>query len=369
MATPIEKNLFEKIVKGTFPFKDEDVAFMYEVYSLAVSSTEDLKEEYILNTTPYINHNEIIFYTIGEFLYSISFRSEEEKAAFIKEEKYLNSMASVILDKYLSLSMFRYKERQLGNPFSPPISSMNLYLNLMLQILQGYQKNDPKTTLVTDLLIKSVSISQCISRLLSDGYETEAFASWRTLHECECTLILLAKYPEVIDVYLKHMTYGMIFRKGHSDTPEEEKFFNQMKEEMKAHELKSKDIKKYIEYGWLYALPDAPSDLKLNFRDGLEKMAGLSMYNQTYDVSSEIIHSTPMLIYSNKNYYYFITLLSLYESFFRLEKVFMELFAKHVPPEYLGHYFAIKNVYYAQLVDIHKRELNNFKVWQKRNQK
>ena len=81
-------------------------------------------------------------------------------------------------------------------------------------------------------------------------------------------------------------------------------------------------------------------------------------------MSSEIIHSTPMLIYSNKEYFYFVTLLSLYESFFRLEKVFMSLFAKNVSKEQMDRYIEMRNVYYSQLVNIHKREIANFKAWQ-----
>ena len=139
-----------------------------------------------------------------------------------------------------------------------------------------------------------------------------------------------------------------------------------MKEEMRLLNLKSKDIKKYIEYGWLYEIPGVKEDpeFKLNFRDGLQRIAGLVAYSSRYEMSSEIIHSTPMLIYSNKEYFYFVTLLSLYESFFRLEKVFLSLFAKQVSEEVMERYRQMRNVYYSQLVNIHKRELNNFKNWQ-----
>ena len=162
------------------------------------------------------------------------------------------------------------------------------------------------------------------------------------------------------------MQYGIVFKKEDLSDEHGNKIFADMKEEMRALDLKSKDIKKYIEYGWLYSVPGVKEDetFKLNFRDGLEKTAGLSAYSSRYEMSSEIIHSTPMLIYSNKEYFFFITLLSLYESFFRLEKVFMSLFAKNVSKEQMDRYLAMRNVYYAQLVNIHKRELNNFKLWQ-----
>ena len=60
-----------------------------------------------------------------------------------------------------------------------------------------------------------------------------------------------------------------------------------------------------------------------------------------------------------------MTLLSLYESFFRLEKVFVSLFAKRVSQEQMDKYMQMRNVYYSQLIIIHKKELDRFKNLQK----
>ena len=171
--------------------------------------------------------------------------------------------------------------------------------------------------------------------------------------------------------YLIHMQYGIVFKSNDQTNEQGNKIFADMKNEMQELGLKSKDIKKYIEYGWLYEIPGVKEDpeFKLNFRDGLEKIAELSMYNDRYELSSETVHVTPMLIYSNKEYFYFITLLSLYESFFRLEKVFVSFFSQRVSPEQMQQYMELRKVYYSQLVNIHKREVANFKAWQNRNKK
>ena len=281
-------------------------------------------------------------------------------------------MASIVADKYISLQKLEHKERQIANAYFPPVSSLSVYINFTLNILQKYEKNDPASTLITDLLTKSLTIAKCALSLLVDGFETEAFSSWRTLHECECTLILLEHYGEpVINRYLRHMKFGIAFKDVMTDKNKQTDIFNSMKEEMKEYDLKSKDIKKYIEYGWLYAIPEvkATPTFKLNFRDGLEKIARLDAYNSRYEMSSEIIHSTPMLIYSNRDYFYFITLLSLYESFFRLERIFVSLFSKRVSPEQMKRYEAMRNVYYSQLVNIHKRESAKFKEFQEKSNK
>ncbi len=349
-----------------------DKDFVFEVYDLAMEAISQLADMAPFETIVNVNSLEIIEYCIGEFLYSIVVRSPEQIDEFVKNENIKASMASIVADKYISLSKLQHKERRIANSYFPPISSLSVYINFTLNILQKYDKNDPASTLITDLLMKSLSIAKCSLSLLVDGFETEAFSSWRTLHECECTLMLLEHFGSpLINRYLKHMQYGIAFKDVMENKDKQTEIFNQMKEEMKQYDLKSKDIKKYIEYGWLYAIPEVEKDpsFKLNFRDGLEKVAGLSLYNSRYEMSSEIIHSTPMLIYSNRDYFYYITLLSLYESFFRLEKIFVSLFSKEVSPEQMKRYEAMRSVYYSQLVNIHKRESANFKVLQEKGKK
>ena len=343
-----------------------DIDYFYEIYEMANEAIQLLKNQNVQIEVKEINQIDLLYYCIGEYFYSVSHLSEEEIKKFNENENFSSSMASVSADKYLSLSIFNHVEKKLANRFLPPASSLNMYINFMLNIVKGYKKNDPQSTLISDLLMKSLTISRCILENLLNGYETEAFSSWRTLHECECTLILLDRYGEpLINNYLKHMNYGFAFNNSIADKEQQDKIFYQMKEEMRARDLKSKDIRKYIEYGWLYPIvPEGDETFKLNFRDGLEKLAGLSSYAKRYEISSEIIHSTPLLIYSNKEYFYFMTLLSLYESFFRLEKVFVSLFSKRVSKEQMAQYLEMQKVYYSQLVIIHKRELETFKKLQ-----
>ena len=363
----LDRPQFDSVISQLTNAKELDSDCIYEIYSVASDAMQNLLDSNILPAFRNVNPVDVIYYCVGEYLYTTHGRTLEEKAKLHHDERYITSIASVVSDKYLSLSMFNHVEKKLANKYIPPVSSLNLYLNFILNILQNYKKNDPKTTLITDLLMKSVSISRCILGLITNGYETEAFSCWRTLHECECTLIILEKYGDpLINRYLIHMQYGIVFKKEDREDEKGNRIFADMKEEMKTLDLKSKDIKKYIEYGWLYDIPGAKEDetFKLNFRDGLEKLAGLSMYSDRYEMSSEIIHSTPMLIYSNKQYFYFVTMLSLYESFFRLEKIFMNLFVKHVSQEQMNQYLKMREVYYSQLVNIHKREINDYKKWQ-----
>ena len=345
-----------------------DVDYIYDVYQMANEAIDLLNVQTPQIEVKQVNQFDLLLYCVGEYHYSVSHLKPEEVESFKKNEDFPSSMASVAADKYLSLTMFNHVEKKLANRYLPPASSLNMYVNFMLNIVKGYKKNDPQSTLISDLLMKSLTISRCILENLLNGYETEAFSSWRTLHECECTLILLDKYGEpLINNYLKHMNYGLAFNNAIKDKAKQDEIFYAMKDEMRGYELKSKDIRKYIEYGWLYQIVEKDDEtFKLNFRDGLEKLAGLAQYAKRYEISSEIIHSTPLLIYSNKEYFYYMTLLSLYESFFRLERVFVSLFSKRVSEEQMKQYSEMRKVYYSQLVVIHKRELEYFKVITKR---
>ena len=371
------KNIWSKeqvtnYLKGIQVNVELDPDYIYDVYEMANEFIGIVDQENVQIEVKEINQFELLLYCVGEYYYSISHLNETELARFKANEEYPSSMASVAADKYLSLSIFNHVEKKLGNRFLPPASSLNIYLNFMLNIVKGYKKNDPQSSLISDLLMKSLTISRCILENLLSGYETEAFSSWRTLHECECTLILLDKYgAPLINKYLRHMNFGLAFNDTIPDKEQQDKIFYEMKEEMRGYGLKSKDIRKYIEYGWLYLIADKDDpNFKLNFRDGLEKLAGLEMYSKRYELSSEIIHSTPLLIYSNKEYFYYMTLLSLYESFFRLEKVFVSLFSNRVSEVQMKQYEEMRKVYYSQLVIIHKREMETFKRFQtNRNQK
>lgn len=369
----LNKEQFKEILSVLNAPEYVNIDYLHEVYENVVNGISDLvNSNDAFSRVRAVDQIEIIEYCIGEYVYSVGPRSIEERKAFEENEEFESSMVNVVADKYLTLSTYKHEEKKMTNRFIPPVSSLALYINFILNILNGYNQNDPKTTLLTDLLKKSSSIAKCTLGLLVDGFETEAFSSWRTLHECECTLILLNMYGDkLIDRYLRHMQFGLAFRDTMKDKDKQTEIFMAMKEEMKQYNLKSKDIKKYIEYGWAYSVPGVLEDetFKLNFRDGIEKVAGLSQYASRYEMSSEIIHGTPMLIYSSKEYFYYVTLLSLYESFFRLEKVFVNIFKTRVSSEVMKRYEDMRNLYYQQLVAIYKREMFVFNKWQEAHKK
>ncbi len=369
----MEKIALELFKKGLEELKVPsfvDATYLYNCYLDALDGIYQLSETGVFKSISNVNHYDLINYLIGEYIYIFGPLSEAKRNEMKQKEDVASQISSVAADKYLTLSFFNYSENKFTNKYLPTISSLNLYLNFMLNILNQYSRNDPNTTLIRDLLVKSISIARSVLSLLVDGFQSQAFSLWRTLHECECTLIILDKYGEVaIKSYLKHMKYGIVFNMNEEPNPKTDEIFKEIKAGMKEHDLKSKDMKKYIEYGWLYAIDDFKQYNFLNFRDGVEKLAGLEQYNKQYSSSSELIHSTPILIYSNSQYFHYVSLLVLYESFFRLEKIFTRHLANKVNEEQTVRYKHMRDVYLSQLMSIHKRELSAFVHWQEERKK
>ena len=364
----LNEQAFEEILNELNTPKDVDKEYLYEIYDAVVDGINMVMSSVTNYKFIPVNHVVIVLYIVNEYLYSVNSLLPEKKKEFIDDENLSSALASVCCDKYLTNEQLNYKSKSFLNRFNPPISTLSLYLNFTLTTIEKIQVKDNVSELIKRMLFKAFSLSKCITELLLGGYETEAFSTWRTLHENESIMTCLMKYGEpMFKEYFKHITYVLAYRR---QLPEDEqnKVFVTIKEEMKSHELKSKDMKKFIEYGYLYVVPDfEEKQLKLNFRDGVEKAAGLETYSKVYEMCSEIAHSSPLLLLSDKTYFMPLTLLNLYESFFRLEKIFESYFRVYSGKEDFASYEKLKSVYMNQLIAIYNDIKERFLKLQTKN--
>jgi len=354
MARLSEEN-FKKLLEAIHAPKDANVDFLYECFCDAMDNSHFLKEENPVLARIPLNPLLLTLYIVNEHYFYLLAHQDKKEKELIKSEEYESLLLSIAVDKYYTNEHFSYKNGNFANRFNPEMSTIALYINFVLGMLSRYKQGDPRETLVVDILNKGFSMSQCIVTLLIGGYETEAFSTWRTLHENECILQCILAYGQpVVDAYLRHLRYAMAFRGGIPSKKETDAVFLEIKEGMRENNLKSKDMKRFIEYGWLSAIGDVKEgkidDFKFNFRDGVERVAGLRQYSKVYEMSSEIAHSSPLLIYSHKGYFYLISAINLYESFFRIEKVFSSLYLRSVNDEEKNRYLAMRKLYYAQLL-------------------
>lgn len=331
---------------------------IFEAYEFAVENAKNLVDSNVFGKNIPLNSIVLLLYIINEYGFYFSINKN-----VVDKDEALSKIVSISLDKYFTNEHLDYKNEQYTTKFSPAISTIEIYLNFILGILKKFPQKNPQETLLVDMAQKAFSISKAIIELIVTGFETEAFSTWRTLHETECILLLIDKYGEpIIKSYLKHMKFALAYRGAIKSKEETDAEFVIIKDEMKKLELKSKDMKKFIEYGWLTAIENynADNNFKFNFRDGVEKLAGLSSYSHVYEMASEIAHSSPLLIYSRSQYYFKLTVLQLYESFFRLEKVFSEIYLSRINVEEANRYRVMRGVYYNTLQVIYQNERRIF---------
>ncbi|HPY37982.1 MAG TPA: DUF5677 domain-containing protein [Bacilli bacterium] len=350
---------FQDIYKALGVKESLDSHFLYDVYQNAMEGAKSIDEANLLGRVVPVNPIALILYIVNEHGYYLDIHPDAAQEAVIKDEKYMQMIVSIALDKYYTNEHLSYKSKTILSRFSPGISTLNTYLNFVLGVLGRYSRNQPNETLIVDIMSKGFSMARAISDLLVSGFETEAFSTWRTLHEAECILLVLTKYGKpVIDKYLLHMNYAMAFRGLAGDKEKTDAIFTQIKGEMRTFDLKSKDMKRFIEYGWLLTVSalEKAEPVKLNFRDGLEKTAGLKRYAPIYEMSSEIAHSSPLLIYSRREYFMHLALVNVYESFFRLEKIFAEIYVRSISEAEKQRFLLMRKIYYGQLVSLHAQE-------------
>ncbi len=354
----INKEQFEIIYKNLHVNPKLHKDFIYECFSFATESAQNLVQNNAFGKVVPINPVVLLLYIIHEYGYFLDCNNGIAN----EDEEFASKIVSISLDKYFTNEHLNFKNENKISKYAPQISTLETYLNFALSVLSKVTAKNPNISLMTDVLYKGFSMCKAIIELMENGFTTEAFSTWRTLHETECVLLLLDKYEKPIhDAYLRHLTYTMAFRKIIKNQNEVDKIFIEIKDEMKKLNLKSKDMKKFIEYGWLRVIPNYNEDpqFKFNFRDGVEKLAGLSSYSPVYEMASEIAHSSPMLIYCKDSYFGKITLLHLYESFFRIERLFSNFYLAISNEDDKKRFLAMKKVYFTNLQIIYEREKEN----------
>jgi hypothetical protein len=89
------------------------------------------------------------------------------------------------------------------------------------------------------------------------------------------------------------------------------------------------------------------------------QLGSLVMEAKDYEMSSEVAHSSPLLIYSNKRYFKSLTIVRSYESFIRLEDLFFKYLQTFNDIE-RESYEKMRNVYLSYIKRILNREVQNF---------
>ena len=304
----------EELKEGLYPIFED----VYKSVLERMSKKES--ELYVLDP------DVVLSYLFEEHFYNFKAMKVEMRENILANPSYVERLKVLVSDKIYINEFKGYENKGLMTKYNPLVSTYSFFLNFILNKFESLEnKQDVFTAIFLDILKKGFVMSKGVLSLLTNGFETEAFSTWRTIHEVECIVKILHEKPYLIKTYVKHIEYARYYRTDNGDPEKQDALFKEIKEQMKVLGLKSKDMKKFVEYGYLYEvknLEEEYPEFKPNFRKGVQLVAGLSNYSSLYELSSEIAHSSPLLIYSNRAYFKSLCIINLYDTFFRLEDIF-----------------------------------------------
>ena len=347
--TPLSFKDFCAFLRHFKPVASAEDELLYKVYNEAILLLKLHHEAF--SDLPYqpLEHARLILYLLYDYEYRLRGFSIEERIMKLDDEILFTKLTTVAVDKYGSESYFKFEENRLVNHFSMEISTLNVYVNFISLKLPQLQEPNETKRLYLDLLRDAFSIIRTVSELLVAGFEKEALSTWRSLHEVEATLILVQD-DNLLTHYGRHIIYNAAFNKLLPQAQCDE-LFVEIKAKMKSFGLKSKDTRRFIEYGWISTHKDFDlTNYKFNFRDGVQKLANLGYAREAYQSASEAAHSSPLLLFMNPQSFLTMTLTHLYKSFLNIEALFAAKYHESAPQTEVNFYEEVRNLY---LEDVH----------------
>ena len=280
------------------------------------------------------------------------------------DNEYFIQLVNICLDKLVINELRSVDSRSVISKYSVETSVLEMYINRIFYVL-GNVKLDPKSAkqrLQADIFTKCAMLIKSTLNQLCDGLETEAMSSWRTFHELLCVLCVITKGDEAVSqAYFRHLRYGA-YNRGEITNPKDVEFIvSQMEKDMQTLEVKKANKEKFINYGWIHWAFKRYNDeeVKMNFLGGLQKVADLTEYKKYYEIASDVTHSTPLLVYANKQNLTTTTLKITYESFFKLETMFLNWCKNDLNidmnEKFMAEYLKFRTIYKAKVEIIYQK--------------
>ena len=351
------KYLYDYIFQ-TYNFKDAVLmnVLIPTVFNKALKVSDNCKS---LHAEGVINE-ELIKYIKGFYDYLLKNNTIEELKPDLERSSFVDTISSFIVEHYMNNEELRYNLIEDNIRYNPIATSLNGSLNLLLRSLSRFNKeNQSELAAILDIVQKGLVLAKCVLDLIAGGFEIEAFAIWRTLYELTAILkVLIENRKTVLPAYLRHMDYSLAFRELYFSKEQINEIFIEIKNRMAALDLKSKDMKRFIEYGWISSLPDfksAEPEYRFNFREGIERAAGLEGEHLWFELASELAHSSPLLIYSNKSYFRDVSMHNLYSSSLRLISLYRSLYDQTQTSEESTRFSSLLSHYISELKFFYER--------------
>ncbi|HIX46183.1 MAG TPA: hypothetical protein H9737_00655 [Candidatus Borkfalkia faecigallinarum] len=270
------------------------------------------KRKIHLNALDGVRMDELVSYIFYYHLFQTSHLPAEFVARLEGDEKYRSMLVHdvavyVVINEHLNVEKISNT-----SPCSPEIAAYNMACSYSLFILGSFKGEDVRMNGIGNLFRKSMVTTKGVIGLLAAGNSCDAVILWRHLHELECVLIVLCtKGEDLFFRYIKHMEYFDM-----EGNPRAEELQRRLAEECKAFGVKERNA--FINYGWLEYVDGFREgfgkEYRLNFKDGLQKIAGQTARHAAYASASKILHPSAWVVAIRDDKFYKFTMFELYRS-------------------------------------------------------
>ncbi len=213
----------------------------------------------------------------------------------------------IVINEHLNV-----EKRSNTSEYSPEIAAYNMACSYTLYVLGSVRGDDRRMNGMNNLFKKAFVTIKSVVGLLAAGNSCDAVILWRHLHELECVLSVLgAGDDDLFFRYVRHMEYLNMESSPHAEALQE-----RLSQECKAYGVKERNA--FVNYGWLLYVPGfregMGKEYRLNFKDGLQKAAGLSARHAAYASASKILHPSAWVVAIRDDKFYKFTVFELERS-------------------------------------------------------
>ena len=312
----MEENLFEAQlarlarVTGAQPHAE----FLREMFALVRKQyVEELKRRGLrLHPLEGARLDEVVSYVFYYHRFYTSHLPPETVEKLERDEKYRAVLVRdvavyIVINEHLNV-----EKRSNTSVYSPEIAAYNMACSYSLFVLGSFRGTDARMRGMSNLFKKAMITTKSVINLLAAGNSCDAVILWRHLHELECVLTVLGtKGEDLYFRYVRHMEYFDM-----ENNPRKEELQQRLAEECKAYGVKERNA--FINYGWLVYVEGFKEgfgkEYRLNFKDGLQKMAGQSARHAAYASASKILHPSAWVVAIRDDKFYKFTMFELYRS-------------------------------------------------------
>ena len=294
--------------------RNADTAFIQQMYRRVKEQyVKELKKRKIqLRALDGARLDEIVSYIFYYHLFHTSHLPPELVKKAEGDENYRTMLVRdvavyIVINEHLNVEKISNTSE-----YSPEIAAYNMACSYSLYILGSFRGADRRMNGINNLFKKSMVTIKSVIHLLAAGNSCDAVILWRHLHELECVLIVLCTKGEGLFFrYIKHMEYFDM-----EGNPHAEELQQRLSEECKAFGVKERNA--FINYGWLEYVDGFREgfgkEYRLNFKDGLQKIAGQSARHAAYASASKILHPSAWVVTIRDDKFYKFTVFELFRS-------------------------------------------------------